>query len=271
MGTGESPDLPFAGLQIVAADRVDLVGNVLEGVGRQSLANPFVAGIAAGAVGELRAAGNRLNAVGPDAGPRLMAGIFIAPPVPQIALDDNTVTRTGGDGQQPVVAWAAILIFPVSAIDRDQGGNPAVDPAGPGIGGFTFVHAADSTFVLSPTHLTAVRRVQSDVSVRSNRLQSRDVRVPLVVVGGGIGTCLFSDNHCRVTGQIAMEPVHGSLTAVVNNVANNRLTAETDGESLLLVNSSKRAVVLGNISSGRIRVDGGPVPPPFDQLNLLVP
>ncbi|MDF3308896.1 DUF6519 domain-containing protein [Rhodococcus sp. T2V] len=268
IGADENPDLAFAGLQIVAADRVDLVGNVVEGVGRQALANPFVAGIAAGAVGELRATGNRLRAIGPETSARLIAGIYVAPPVPQVTLDDNSVHRTGDD-QQPLVPWAAILIFPVSWTDLEQAENAGFDASGPGIGSFKFAHAETSTFLLSPTHLTAISTVPSEVSVRGNRLQGGDIRVPLVVIGGGVGTCLFSDNHCRVAGQVGNEPVHGSLAAVVNNVANNRLTAETDAESLHLINGNELAVVLGNISSGRIRVNGAAVPAPFDQLNLL--
>jgi hypothetical protein len=239
-------------------------------VGRRALANPFIAGIAVGAVGELRVAGNRLQTIGPDAVARLIAGIYVAPPVPQIALDDNTVRRIAiGGGEQQVVGWVAILVFPVSG--TDQAGPLAVDTVRTSIGTFSFLHAAASTFLLSPTHLVAVDRVPSDLSVRGNRLHARDSRMPLVVAGGGIGTCLFSDNHCRVDGQRGTEPVHGLLTTVVNNVANNRLSAETDRESLRLVSSSGRAVVLGNISSGRIRVNNGPIPAPFDQLNLLVP
>jgi hypothetical protein len=81
----------------------------------------------------------------------------------------------------------------------------------------------------------------------------------------------LSENHCRVAGERALEPIHGSLDAFVNNVANNRLIAETDGGSLHLFNDGKRAIVLGNITTGPIQVDDGPVPPPFDQLNIRMP
>lgn len=270
LDAGESPDQAFAGLQIVAADRVDLVGNVVAGVGRSALANPMVAGITVGAVDELRVAGNRLHAVGPEASAGLVAGVYVAPPVGHIVLDDNTVRRGGTDvAGRPGMAWAAIIVFPVSATDGIR--VREVDPAALRIGGFTFVHTADSTFVLSAAYIRAVRRAPSELSVRGNRLAARDTRIPLVVVGGGVGTCLFSENHCRVDGQRVGEPVHGSLTAVVNNAANNRLTADTERECLHLFNDSGRAVVLGNVSSGRIRVDGVPLAAPFDQLNILVP
>jgi hypothetical protein len=272
VGVGERPELAFeafAALQIVAADRVDLVGNVVESVGRKAVASPFVSGIAAGAVRELRAAGNRLHGIGPDTSAGLIAGVYVAPPVPQVALDDNTVRRALTEGgEQPIAGWAAIMVFPVSGM---RAGNGGFEPAGLGIGSFKFVHTADSTFVLNSTHILAVSRRPSELSVRSNRLSARDTRIPLVVVGGGVGTCLFSENHCRVEGQRVVEPVHGSLAAVVSNVANNRMIAETERESLHVFNDSQRAIVLGNISTGPILVDGVPLQPPFDQLNIVGP
>jgi Family of unknown function (DUF6519)/Right handed beta helix region len=271
----ESPDQAFAalaGLQIVAAERVDLVGNSVEGAGRQAVASPFVAGIAAGAVGEFRAAGNRLHAIGPDSSAGMVAGVYVAPPAPQVALDENTVRRGLTDrGQQPIAGWAALMVFPVSGANEIRAGTARFDPAGLGIGSFKFVHTIDSTFLLSTTHILAVARRPSELSVRGNQLTARNTRVPLVVVGGDVRTCLFSENHCRVAGERAVEPIHGSLDAFVNNVANNRLIADTDGDSLHLFNDGKRAVVLGNISTGQILVDGGPVLPPFDQLNIRMP
>jgi hypothetical protein len=272
LGAGENPDLAFAGLQIVAAERVDLVGNLVEGVGRAARANPFVAGISLGAIRELRAAGNHLHAIGPDASAGVVAGVYVAPPVPQAAIDDNTVRRGRTDrDEQPTVAWAGIIVYPVSGTDDIRAGNTGFDPAGLDIGSFKFVHTVDSTFVLSSTHILAVGRRPTELSVRGNQLMARHTRIPLVVVGGGVRTCLFSENHCRVAGERVLEPIHGSLDAFVNNVANNRLIAETDGDSLHLFNDGKRAIVLGNITTGTIQVDGGPVPPPFDQLNIRMP
>jgi hypothetical protein len=244
---------------------------VVEGVGRQAVANSFVTAVATGAVRELRAAGNRLHSVGPDSSAGLVAGIYVATPAPQVAIDDNTVRRGMTDAAQPTAAWAAIIVSPVSATDRILDDNAGMDQARLRIGDFTFVHGATSTFLLSATHVFAVARVLSELSVRGNRLAARDSRLPLVVVGGGVGTCLFSENHCHVVGERAVEPVHGSLSAHVTNVANNRLVAETEQECLRLFNDSERCVVLGNISSGRITVDGGPVPAPFDQLNIVIP
>jgi hypothetical protein len=270
LGVGERPDLAFeafAGLQIVAAERVDLIGNVVENVGQNVVVSPFVAGIATGAIRELRIAGNRLHAIGPGRSAGLIAGVYVAPPVPQVALDDNTVNRGPTEGgEQTVAGWAAIMVSPVSGIRAE---NVGFEPVGLGIGSLKFVHTADSTFMLNLTHILAVGRRPTELSVRNNRLTARDTRVPLVVVGGGVGTCLFSENHCRVEGQRVVEPVHGSLAAVVNNVANNRLIAETERESLHVFNDSNRAIVLGNVSSGPILVDGAPVQPPFDQLNIV--
>lgn len=271
LGSGEDPDRTFAGLQIVAADRVDLVGNLIESVGREARANRLVAGIATGLSGEVRIAANRLSGIGPDASAGLVAGIHVAPPVPQVALDDNTVRRGVSDGaRQSSAAWAAVVVAPVGGNDDGiRGAATAFEPSSLGIGRFTVLHSAASTFLLSATHILAMARRPSELSVRGNRLMARDTRVPLVVVAGGVGTCLFSENHCRVEGRVD-EPVHGSLAANINNVANNRFVAPSELDVLHVFNDSGRSVVLGNISSGPIRVDGGGLPPQFDQLNILV-
>lgn len=268
LGSGDDPDLSYAGIQILAADRVDLVGNVVENVGRQARANRLMAGIAAGLCGEVRIAANRLHGIGPDVSAGLVAGVYVAPPVRQIALDDNTVRRGRTDSaDQSPAAWAAIVVAPIGATD-DQAA--AFDSTGQSLGRFTVVHAVASTFLLSPTHILAVARRPSEVSIRGNRLRAADTRIPLVMVRGGVGTCLFSENHCRVEGRF-VEPVHGSLRADINNVSNNRLVAQSDQDALHVFNDTGRAVVLGNISSGRILVDGAGLQSPFDQLNILVP
>ncbi len=270
LGSGENPDLSYAGVQILAADRIDLVGNLIQNVGREARANRLIAGIAAGLSGEVRIAANRLSGIGPDASAGLVTGVYVAPPVPQVALDDNTVRRGLTDNSdQSAAAWAAIIVAPIGATD-DQNRGAAFDSASVGLGRFTIVHAASSTFLLSATHILAVARRPSELSIRGNRLMARDTRIPLVVVRGGVGTCLFSENHCRVEGRF-VQPVHGSLTAYTNNVANNRFVAPTEQDALHLFNDSGRAVVLGNISTGPILVDGGGLPPHFDQLNILVP
>ena len=48
LGSAENLDVAFAGLQIVAADRVDLVGNTIESVGREQRQTQWLPGSRSG-------------------------------------------------------------------------------------------------------------------------------------------------------------------------------------------------------------------------------
>ena len=81
-------------------------------------------------------------------------------------------------------------------------------------------------------------------------------------VAGVVSTQVTDFEDDRKTGLV------GHLAARVVNASNNRLVGAVEGDTLAL-EGEKRAVVLGNISSGGITVAGAPLSSPWLELNLL--
>ena len=74
---------------------------------------------------------------------------------------------------------------------------------------------------------------------------------------GGVADCLFNTNHCVAVGESSPQPVIGQLAAHTLNASNNRLIGLGDLQTLFLLPELKRAIVMGNTSTGPIVVQGG--------------
>lgn len=287
LGKGFNPrGTPFAGMQLVAVDRVDVVNNVFEKVGRDAAVSLLVAGIAGVYVKEARVAGNRLHGIGPVSSPLTVAGIYFRPPFLHLAIDDNSVSRAADDKEtlETATSWLAVFVgstaiggtaitdatsIRAAAADNALGTefNEALGLTHfAGISTFTVdnTHYAISDtriFVLAPTSLA--------VSTRGNRLRGEQARGPIVAIAGG-ESCLFAENHCQMAGN--KRNVLGDIAILSGNsvnASNNRLMSVSDGNSLSIKSSESGAVVLGNIVSGKIILNGSSLPAPWAPLNIL--
>ena len=248
----------FVAVQLIRVERGDVLDNVIAQVARSALTSPGIDALRCAAVGQVRIAGNRFFGIGPDRISAPVAAIRVLPPFDRTAIDDNSVERIGEAGQNPIVVeWRAINIAP--------------EPAGavPGFVAAGYFAAAESAYLLTASRAFAVLLRPAAVSIRGNQLRGQATGVPLNQCGA-VDSLLFADNHCQSVGEGGKEPLLGQLGARTLNASNNRLIALGDLDTLHLHPQQERAIVIGNTSTGNIRVQGGaPVPADMSLTNII--
>ncbi len=258
----DDPKLAFAGLQLLAVDRADILDNVFARVAPVAIRAPAVAGILGAGIHELRAAGNRLHGIGPVRGGGAVVGVHLVTPLRHVAVDDNSINRAAEDADEIELArWWGLRIEPGTGSD----GAGIVFPTP---SRFAYVTAGRQAFLLTAHHVVARPMGLSVASLRGNRLLGVSTAAPVVHVEG-VESCLFADNHCQSVGAGESGALLCNLNARVVNASNNRLIGKGDLDTLSISNTSKRGVVIGNVSTGNILVDGASLPAPWDQLNLI--
>lgn len=242
----------YAALQLIRVERGDVCDNLVAEVARGAVLSPAIAGLRAAAVDQLRICGNRLLGIGPDRSSGEIVAIQVLPPFDRTVIDDNQVERVGDDpDSKPVIAlWRAIQVAPMPL-----GGNPHFSAA-------HMVAGNEASFLLTHNLAFAVPQRASDLSIQGNRLRAHLTSVPLNLCAT-LDHCLFAGNRCDTLGEGGREPLHGEFEARTLNASNNRLIGLGDRDTLHLSPSPqvKRAIVVGNTSTGSIRVlTGTPLP-----------
>jgi hypothetical protein len=246
----------FAAIQLIRVVRGDLCDNVIANVARGAGAKPMIDAIRALACGQLRIAGNRLFAIGPENGSDNdndrgeMTAIHVLPPFDRTVIDNNHVERIDRDGtQQPVLAiWRAINVA-----SGQVGNRKFFVPA------YSLV-AGEFAYLLTASHVFATAVRMGDLSIQGNQLRAHQTKVPLNQCTD-VQHCLFASNHCEVIGDSGESPMLGLLLARTLNASNNYLRGVGKFDTLHLQSQVDRAIVIGNTSSGTIRVlNGVPIP-----------
>ncbi len=261
----EDAERGFAGVQLVDITRGDVLDNLIADVAREAANSPGVDGLRALAIGELRIAGNRLHGIGPDRIGGPVAAIRLLPPFDRVAIDDNTLDRVSGPEQKPVMAqWWALLV----AIEpRGAAGELATATHHYGISYLTT--AAESAYLLTANRVRAIALTPSNLSIRGNRMRGQQSAVPLVQCLQ-MTYCLFADNHCEAQGEGGRGPVIGQIGGRSLNASHHHLRGPGDTDTLHLLPERKQAIVIGNTSSGNIRVpSGAPVPADISLTNII--
>ncbi len=252
-GRGLDDEARFAGVQIIAVERIDFADNLVTGIAPAAQGAVEVSGLLVGGVGEARVAGNRFDVVGPRRIAGTANGIRLLVPKHHLAVDDNTVARIADDEVelQPA-SWYAVRIG--RGVEKGTGEMST--------SGFAALDDGKQIYLVTATRFYVLPRHDPSASVRGNRLRGRMIQVPLVVVDG-VHWCLFADNHCEVLGAASEQAQLGRLTGFVVNASNNRFAGlfGPDGLALEIKNlglseNDSPGPVLGNVSTGRIIVDG---------------
>jgi hypothetical protein len=249
----------FAAVQLIRVERGDVCENLIAEVALGAIASPGVDGLRAMAVGQLRITGNRLFAIGPGRSSASIAAIHIVPPFDRVVIDDNFIDRVG-DQAQPGTApsvWRAILIAP-----RQEAVQGQFTPA-------HFFTGAEAAYLLTANGIYALALPPSGVSIQNNQLRAQLTRVPLNLCNG-LDHILFAANHCETVGAPSDFVQLGELHARTLNVSNNRLVSAQNLHALYLYPQIERAIVIGNTSTGEIRVlSGATVPPDIELTNII--
>ena len=249
----------FAAIQLIRVEHADLLDNLIGDVALNAVAAPAVDALRAAAIGQLRVSGNRLHGIGPDRASGPVSAARLLPPFARLAIEANSIDRKGQSGQQPSIAeWRAINIAP----DRINEANH--------FAAARFVMAKDAAFLFTDSHISALPVHRAHVSIRGNQLHGQLTGVPLNHCEA-VDDCLFTDNHCEVAGDGGKEPLLGEFAAHTLNASNNRLLAQEKQDTLHLhPQKNERAIVIGNTSTGAIRVqNGNPVPDDLTLTNII--
>ena len=136
---------------------------------------------------------------------------------------------------------------------------------GPALGGVshlgfaTVFEAADVSYLLTFSSLAALPAARPDLSIRGNQLRGERLSERLSECAT-VDHLLFAENACEMNGG-GKEPLIGQFSARTLTASNNRLIATGDADTLHLHPAGKQAIVMGNTSTGNIRVpSGSPVP-----------
>ncbi|WP_068827017.1 DUF6519 domain-containing protein [Pseudomonas sp. BMS12] len=251
----------FAAVQLIRVQRGDFCDNLVAEVARDAVVSPAIAGLRAAAVGQLRLSGNRFLGIGPDRSSGEMAAVQVLPPFDRLAIDSNHLERNGDDPQQKPVnaSWRAIQVGPAAL---GSAGN---------FSAAYLVAAPETAYLLSANRAYAVARRPADLAVQNNQLRAEASNVSLNLCTG-LDNCLFSGNHCQSSGAVNDGPQSGDLRARTLNASHNRLQGPGDNDTLHLHPDPqvKQAIVIGNTSSGNIRViNGAPVPNDMALTNII--
>jgi hypothetical protein len=250
----------FAAIQLIRVARGDLCDNVIANVARGASATPMIDAIRALACGQLRVAGNRLFAIGPDRGSGEMTAIHVLPPFDRTVIDNNHVDRIDRDVEQQLdlAIWRAINIA------AGQVGAPGFF-----VPAYSLV-VGEVAYLLTASHVFAIAVRMGDLSVQGNQLRAHQTKVPLNECID-VQHCLFAGNHCEVIDNGERPSLLGVLSAHTLNASNNHLVGVGEYETLHLKPQVQGAIVIGNTSTGYIQMlHGVPIPHDIYLTNIFI-
>ncbi|WP_170332447.1 DUF6519 domain-containing protein [Ruegeria arenilitoris] len=271
-----------AGIALSSTENVHVAGNMIMGVGELGQSGELYTGIAGEALARVTISDNEIARIGPD-NPEVRAiGIMLRHPFGELALRGNRIEARRG--QVEFATWSAIEVgMPFEDIPEldDDGGRLPI----PAAVNLTSLGATDEETVAFVTLSEDVLRVSAN-----GVAHVFDNRQATVAVTG-----------TQVTADLALlRPMvtvfHGSLLSL--DVSHNQLTQggpEFDNLPPLMVLGGHRvslssntlvhrrivpsirvrtggindATALGNITAEPIQLNGGNLPAPFNQLNIL--
>jgi len=277
--SGRVPGFPgeMVGAFLQGVRRADISNNILDGIVQDDATAVVRAGIALLACDELRINGNRIFSVGPanyaGLGIGLMANIILS----HLDINNNSINRADGDENLNVAAW--IPLFARGGLGRlgnDTGENFSRAPLKDGVSTFAgsvFVVSGKSFLLVNSRQLKVLSvrsRESGSVSIQQNRFIGENTNQIMVQVET-TQSCQFMSNEC--IGSVEAAAANISLLATVEadhiNASNNRLVGIGDSDVMRL--NSNKFVVVGNMSTGNIRIGaGGVLPAPWDALNIII-
>ena len=289
------------GIEIMRCGEVTVARNEIVGVGPNSFSAQLRGGIHAVACQSIRIAENDVRDVGPfSAFGGAAVGIHVEGPYERVDVNENTVLTPdyGSDGL-PTGASIGVLVgrglsHPIfekeikigdEVIIEEGPDAQTVDELGKNVVRMAMLSASSSTraehaspilvretdgivHIVGPDAVTSVRDDGADVAVRGNLLQGAGQAAALLVRTPG--DCLASDNRCSLS---TAEALRGIAWIEATNgaiVSSNRVEGTSRESIFILVPQVKPppATVLGNITSGLIRLNYAALPTPWAPLNV---
>jgi hypothetical protein len=248
------------GIRVVQAARAEIAANSVVGVGRAALQGLSRVGIEVIATTSARVAGNEVAEIGPAAefigG---AAGIACLGTFERLDVTDNNVSRGQTTPANPgASSWIAVLL---------RGPSKSVETASSA----TFLIASESTaFVFLGNRLLALPRGREIVGVNGNLLEVYGGRESSAMLVRNVGALSFNHNRCLLTSTEQSVAVVARAVVRAAIASSNYLQGEAQNIALdLHLPETGPFTVVGNITSGPIRINNHELPPPWAPLNVI--
>lgn len=253
----------LVGIAVAGARSAGLVGNSIARFGA-TVASPNL--IASALLVEkcdgARVTGNELSEIGPSkAFAGAVVGVLAMAPLIDVLVEGNRIRRDNAAADADASNWLGILLMgaptDVKGVAKTVG-TKALD-----------LHRAVAGTAIKAASATAPA---AHANVRGNQVWARGGGFAVSIVG--VLGCNFSHNQCmRIAGATLAAPGPDVLLYAQSVAADgNRVDGATrSGTSIQLVVGEGGYAVLGNLTSGAIRVGNAMLPDPWAPLNRLLP
>lgn len=255
-----SEERAFAAMQLIRIERCDVLDNVISNVALQAITSPGIDALRTGAIQQLRVAGNRFYAIGPDriSSSSQVSAVHITPPLSDLSFDGNNVERLGGTSQKPtLIRWQALNVSSQRETFRYHADASFINS-----------EKAQQVYLLTASSVSVLRQLPASIIIRGNHLKGQLTEVALNQCQQ-VQSCLFADNYCEVSGEGGKQYLLADISAVTINASNNHLIGALEQDSLHLKPFSRKAIVMGNTSTGPLVVQGSSVPVDLNLTNII--
>ncbi len=245
----------FTGIQLVRVRNGEIASNVLDRIAIRASLIRQLTGVQILSPTRLRISGNRIENLGPpNAQLHDVTGIAVLGSFEEVVVSENCVRRGEVDQASDSSNWRALQI--------GHQPKPLV------IGAMLMIYAKGIEAALG----IATGFLRPVAAERTN------VRGNMLTVYGGApaarivvsGPCTFCENHVRVLPDTRMPALELRATAAI--VSQNFLeAARGDLPAADIITVKGPFTVVGNISSGGLRVNNAPLSSPWQQLNIVAP
>jgi len=258
IGSRDTDEAPGVfGIRVVNSARARVESNTLRGIGTARNMGGGSIGIDVVAVVESHIAGNTVERVGPLDGGREEIGIAVRG-FARSQIDGNASRRYPADPDFDPNGGRFIGLLVGSADERDldlgltkAGG--IFTGLGPLVFGVSEAAAAGSARIVAPL-----------VTADANIVAGGAGDAPPAMIVALRGDAIVTSNHVRGNQEFGTRALR--VRAEAGTVGQNRLWGGREPTAELIIAGP---AVLGNLSTGILLLNGAPLPPPWDALNVI--
>jgi hypothetical protein len=294
---------PVTAIRAIRVDHLRIAGNAIRGVATSAVSGSdvfsTVTGIDVIGCRGSTLSGNDLDEIGADNSLVPTFAIRLHPPLVSAQVSDNVVRREPA-GTSSGAMWTALRIGttkapPVGGIalpageprrattdkkekpqDADQ--QLAFGALVPGsldwqgkmspLPSLQFIGGATGLFVVEPTAISAAPVLpRVHLGVQGNQFFAAGGVAPAVSIEWP-DACNFANNQCHVGVDITY-PTAVELAAAKTAISGNVVRRPNDTDAIRVTAFANQVTVIGNLTYGNIRLNGGALPAPWSALNVI--
>jgi hypothetical protein len=250
------------GILLRQVTQATVASNTISGIGTKATAGARLVGIGIVACAAVRIVGNEIVDVGPaQEFLRESGGILVFSPFDRVDVADNVVRRTQQLPDNPDTKSDWYALFIQGSKTSVQGGPITVSV---NLGeNLEYVHLPTATMLITKDRLFTLPHGQEVVAAHGNLLEAHGAN-PAVAIRIA-GDCTFNDNRCQLFPSAAngIVGINAASFIASANYVRGRSDIAMDLQAAL-----KKFTVLGNVTDGRIFVNGSLLDDPWKPLNV---